>query len=472
MRFYLALPLCFSAVTLLGLTGCSSNSAAAAGAATAAPVASISLPSGTLKAGQMLSFTDASTGSPTAWSWSFGDGGTSTVQHPTHTYSAAGAFTVALTATNAGGSSSASQSITISPAATAAAYPLVDTGQVRYYDTSAEITAPAAEAAFYGQDAQYSGSQPSYTLSSDGKTVWDNTTGLMWQKSPSASHFTWQEAVDYCNALELGGYSDWRMPSIKELFSISDFSAGWPYLNSAYFDLAATPVSKDERSWSSNCYVGTTVEGGADAAFGVNHGTGHIKAYPAKVGGPMGKRVRAVRGRSYGLNAFKDNGDGTISDQATGLMWSRADSGSGMDWVHALAHAQTMNVTNHLGHSDWRLPNVKELQSLVDYTRSPTARDTSNRGPSIDPLFSCTAITNEAGEADYPYYWTSTSARFEAGGPFYYGWYVAFGRAVNPSGLDIHGAGAVRFDTKVKGGPAGEGGERYDNFVRLVRDGN
>ena len=52
------------------------------------------------------------------------------------------------------------------------------------------------------------------------------------------------------------------------------------------------------------------------------------------------------------------------------------------------------------------------------------------------------------------------------------GWYVAFGRAVNPSGLDIHGAGAVRFDTKVKGGPAGEGGERYDNFVRLVRDGN
>ena len=155
MRFYLALPLCFSAVA--------PSSASRAAAATVPlppgppqqpPVASISLPSGTLKAGQMLSFTDASTGSPTAWSWSFGDGGISTVQHPTDTYSAAGAFTVALTATNAGGSSSASQSITISPAATAAAYPLVDTGQVKYDDTSAEITAPAAEAAFYGQDAQ------------------------------------------------------------------------------------------------------------------------------------------------------------------------------------------------------------------------------------------------------------------------------------------------------------------------------
>jgi EF hand len=62
------------------------------------------------------------------------------------------------------------------------------------------------------------------------------------------------------------------------------------------------------------------------------------------------------------------------------------------------------------------------------------------------------------------------AARFSGGKPFYYAWYVAFGRAVNLSGQDIHGAGAVRFDTKHEGGPAGEGGERYRNFVRLVRD--
>jgi len=41
--------------------------------------------------------------------------------------------------------------------------------------------------------------------------------------------------------------------------------------------------------------------------------------------------------------------------------------------------------------------------------------------------------------------------------------------AVNGEGLDYHGAGAVRFDTKYEGGPAGEGGERYHNYVRLVR---
>ena len=124
--------------------------------------------------------------------------------------------------------------------------------------------------------------------------------------------------------------------------------------------------------------------------------------------------VRCVRGESYGVNDFVDNGDGTITDQATGLMWAQADSGSGMDWEHALAYAQTQNAANYLGHSDWRLPNTKELQSLVDYTRSPGATDPANVGPAIDPLFSCTAITNEAGDADYPWYWTSTSANAQA----------------------------------------------------------
>lgn len=69
------------------------------------------------------------------------------------------------------------------------------------------------------------------------------------------------------------------------------------------------------------------------------------------------------------------------------------------------------------------------------------------------------------------YYWTSTSAYFGPDKPaYYYARYVAFGYAVDDAGEDIHGAGAVRFDTKVEGGPLGEGGERYYNQVRLVRD--
>ena len=127
------------------------------------------------------------------------------------------------------------------------------------------------------------------------------------------------------------------------------------------------------------------------------------------------------------------------------------------------------------GHTDWRLPDIKELQGIVDYTRSPGATNAAIKTAAIDPLFHCTAITNELGHADFPFYWSSTTAHPGADatqGAF--AWYVAFGRAggARSGADDIHGAGAVRFDTKKKGGPPGEGGERIYNYVRLVRGGS
>jgi len=208
---------------------------------------------------------------------------------------------------------------------------------------------------------------------------------------------------------------------------------------------------------------------GAEIAFGVNFGTGHIKAYAISAG-PR-HFARAVRGNpSYGVNKLKDNGDGTVSDLATGLMWQQADNGAGINWEQALKVAQRRNSENYLGHNDWRLPNTKELQSIVDYTRSPYATDSANVGPAIDPMFSCTAIKNGGGKADYPYYWTSTSAIAKPNGAYTNAWYVAFGQAEDGKGEDIHGAGAVRFDAKTVGtGGTGGGEERVLNHVRLVR---
>jgi hypothetical protein len=297
------------------------------------------------------------------------------------------------------------------------------------------------------------------------------------------------------------------MPTLKELFSISDFSSGWPYLDTTYFSLVNNErVDKSEQYWSSNKYVGHTEEGKYEAAFGVNHATGHIKAYAGEepkdrkdlkgpppgnqnpqgkeneenrppppgneerpTGNPMLKHVRAVRGSVYGTNDFVDHENETIIDKATGLMWSKNDSGIGMDWKSALKYAENAELA---GYSDWRLPNVKELQGIVDYSFAPNAKKETQKGPAIDPLFTCSKIINENGDEDYPYYWTSTSAHFQKGKPYYYAWYVAFGRAVNNEGLDFHGAGAVRFDTKHEKGPASEGGERYYNYVRLVRNAN
>lgn len=348
---------------------------------------------------------------------------------------------------------------------------LTASGQTTLYDLDGEVKESLNPGEpLYGQDASYlAGDEMNYQDNDDG-TITDLNTGLMWQQTPSSEDFTWQEAVDYCQELELADYEDWRIPSLKELFSISDFALGWPYLNTDYFDLASGQVTKDEQFWSGNYYVGVTVEGGSASAFGVNHVTGHIKAYSAEARGPEGgKYVRAVRGGDYGVNEYTDNGNGTITDDASGLMWGRDDNGQGVNWEDALGYAEGSELA---GYSDWRLPNVKELQSIVDYSRSPSASDAENVGPAIDPLFSCTPIVNEAGNKDYGYYWTSTSANFTRGEPYYYAWYVAFGMAVNSEGEDFHGAGGVRFDTKYEGGPLGEGGERYYNYVRLVRDTN
>lgn len=350
-------------------------------------------------------------------------------------------------------------------------YLLIASGQTTTYDNDGNIISDLSPGdALYGQDANYlKGASMQYEDHGDG-TVTDLKTGLMWQQAPSSSDYSWQDAVDYCESLELNGYDDWRIPSCKELYSISDFGLGWPYLNTSYFHLASGEVTKDEQFWASNHYVGTTVEGGENSAFGVNHVTGHIKAYAANAGGPVGgKYVRAVRGGDYGVNELTNNADGTISDLSTGLMWTTDDSGEGMDWAAALVYAEGAEIATY---SDWRLPNVKELHSIVDYSFSPSATDISQQGPAIDPMFNCTPIVNEAGDDDYAYYWTSSSANFTTGQPYYYAWYVAFGRAVNGEGLDFHGAGGVRFDTKYEGGPLGEGGERYYNFVRLVRDAN
>jgi len=347
-------------------------------------------------------------------------------------------------------------------------YKIVETGQVTCYDEDGNtITCPSVGDSLYGQDAQYEGYTMAFIDNGDG-TITDLNTGLMWQQDPSSQTFTYYQAQDHCEDLELAGYDDWRAPNLKELFSISNFNSGWPYLNTNYFTLASGQVTKDEQYWSSNHYVGVTVEGGSDAAFGVNHVTGHIKAYPANAGGPIGgKYVRAVRGNTYGENEFVDNGDGTISDNASGLMWTQDDLEDEIEWKDALAYAENSEYADY---TDWKLPDVKELHSIVDYSYSPSATDPDEIGPAIDPMFNCSLIINEAGDEDYAYYWSSTSGLFQANGPYYYAWYVAFGRAVNGEGDDLHGAGGIRFDTKYEGGPSGEGGERYYNQVRLVRD--
>lgn len=333
---------------------------------------------------------------------------------------------------------------------------IVTTGQKDTFDDDGAVLISIEGQDYYGQDGHYSDLDFSFTKHDDGTTS-DHNTGLMWQTIPMGGKMNWDKAIDYCNSLELGGYSDWRIPTVEELFSISDFSVGWPYLDSEFFSFdqsnsreTSSSVSKgDGQFWTASHNL---VEGDArlgDIAFGVNHSTGHIKAYPASTSSSMGKYVRAVRGDIYGAEEFVDNGDGTISDLTSGLMWSADDLGVGVDWGDALELAENSEFA---GYSDWRLPNVKELQSIVDY---------GGAYPAINQdYFSCTTL---AVNENY-YYWTSTSAYFSTKSPDYdSAWYVAFG-------YTSHGAGAVRFSPKYEGSKAlAEGGDNILNSVRLVR---
>lgn len=161
-------------------------------------------------------------------------------------------------------------------------------------------------------------------------------------------------------------------------------------------------------------------------------------------------------------------------------MWTKKDNGhynightvyGGLNWQEALNYCEELNVANY---DDWRLPNAKELQGIVDYTRSP---HTSNSA-AIDPIFDVTSIIDEGGNKNYPWYWTGTT-HLEGKEPASGAVYVTFGEALgymNNKWLDVHGAGAQRSDPKT-GDPAdypnGHGPQgdaiRIYNYVRCVR---
>jgi hypothetical protein len=360
-------------------------------------------------------------------------------------------------------------------------YTIVDTGQTKFYDNTSVISAPSEGEAFYGQDARYQGNQPSYQDNGDG-TVSDLNTRLMWQQDPD-DKMTYAEAVAGASSFNLAGYDDWRLPTIKELYSLILFSGidppaegtattAVPFIDTDYFNFEYGDTSAGERIidaqyWSGTEYVSTTMGGNA-TVFGVNFADGRIKGYPRDIGPggqPDTQFVRYVRGNpDYGVNDFTDNGDGTITDAATGLMWSEADSGVGMNWEDALAWVQQMNEENYLGYSDWRLPNDKELQSIVDYTRSPATTNSA----AIDPVFQVTSIIDERGGTNYPFYWTGTThvSIVGSGGTAVY---IAFGEAFGymNSWVDVHGAGAQRSDPKTGDPddyPNGRGPGRCDSY--------
>jgi hypothetical protein len=391
--------------------------------------------------------------------------------------------------------------------ASTGSYMIVDTAQSSFWNSgNNEISLPLLGDSLYGQDAQFSENLPSYTNNGDG-TISDNVTGLMWTQTldlngdgviDSNDKLTLREALSKIESVNTGAYSDWRIPTIKELYSLINFNGIDPHLDQTtnlhpfidtnyfsfgYGDSSAGERTIDAQVGTQTIYVDKTFIG-FQTMFGVNFADGRIKGYNLTVSmtsiGESKFYFYYVRGnKAYGVNNFIDNGDKTISDTATNLMWSQDDSGSGMSWEEALVWVQEKNTSNYLGYSDWRLPNVKELQSIVDYSKSPATTDSA----AIDSVFNITKITNENGVDDYGYFWSSTT-HIAAGNRSdeFSGTqanYIMFGRGMGKMfgiWMDVHGAGAQRSELKTGTptdypdgfGPQGDAIRIY-NYVRLVR---
>jgi len=421
-------------------------------------------------------------------------------------------------------------------------YTVVDTSQQDNFDNVKVIAEPLVGEAFYGQDAQHQTTIPAYVDNFDG-TVTDKNTGLMWTKTPDLNSdgvinikdkFSYDELVIKAEESSAAGYNDWRLPTVKELYSLMNFNGtdisssaegdcpvegelppegetppageipsecsgetlepqplveqveSRPFIDINYFDFAYGDIEAGERQIDSQyatntLYIANTANDGGRTLFGVNFADGRIKGYGLtlfgqdKVFSAMFVRGRDKPREEYGINQFNDNKNGTISDSATKLMWTKDDSLTAMVWSDALAWVQTKNEESYLGYQDWTLPDAKQLQSIVDYTRSPDTTDS----PAIDPIFNSSKVVNEAGQDDYPAYWTSTThinTSTMPGGPAVY---INFGRAMgfmNGGWVDVHGAGSQRSDPKVGNpedfpegfGPQGDA-IRINNHLRMVR---
>ena len=252
---------------------------------------------------------------------------------------------------------------------------LPDTAQTTCYDnTGSIITCPAEGDAFYGQDAQYGPNAQSFTkLDNSGaeipdsaiewQAVKDNSTGLIWTASDGGRGFYWYEVETYINELNsnnFGGFSDWRVPTIFELFSLLDFERSTPKINSLYFNNSYSTY------WSSTFCAKTAYTQPSAWVIDFSNGSTSWGIGNWYSGSTRHHGIRAVRGETlnHGVNLASNN-NGTITDADTGLMWEQHTQGP-MTWQEALDYCEKLRTG---GYTDWRLPNIKEILSLNDYRR-------------------------------------------------------------------------------------------------------
>jgi hypothetical protein len=287
-------------------------------------------------------------------------------------------------------------SVNAQAAYTSTAFPIPDSGQTKCSDMETEIPCPEPGDRFYGQDGNYLINPPSYTkLDENGNDLpddaehWvmvrDNVTGLIWEvKTDDGSihdkdnKYSWYDSnqetnggnagrpgegtdtedfITTLNADNFGGYSDWRLPTVKEIASIVNMGRYYPAMEKTFF-----PHVMSAFYWSSTSSAHST-----GLAWGVYFYYGYDYYYARD----SSYFVRAVRGgQCRSFDSLVINGDETVTDMNTGLMWQRTSFEIKMNWQKALSNCENLSFA---GYNDWRLPTLEELRSIVNYINTKPA---------------------------------------------------------------------------------------------------
>lgn len=266
--------------------------------------------------------------------------------------------------------------------------PALQTGQRSCHDADGrEIPCDGS-----GQDAEFRRglAWPRPRFEAQGEVVYDRLTGLIWTRDASLSEFpmTWREALDFIVRLNRDnhlGYSDWRLPNRRELRSLVSHQTRRPALPEdhpfirvfpGWYWTSTTTAISPGHAWYVNLDGARMFYGGKDQSFlawpvrGAGNGalpaTGQIRCY-SDTGAVIPCAATAQDGesrlgRDWPVPRFEIHGE-AVADRLTGLRWRRAaDLAGPVAWEEALVAVAALNrAAPH-----WRLPNINELESLVD----------------------------------------------------------------------------------------------------------
>ena len=107
--------------------------------------------------------------------------------------------------------------------------------------------------------------------------------------------------------------------------------------------------------------------------------------------------MRCVRGVGSSISGNFTKANGVVSDSNSGLQWKNDVSPSYKKWMEAINHCEGLSFN---GHNDWRVPNINELTSILDYSHSFTAINSAFQiSPTLGRVWSSSHIRTNKGDA-------------------------------------------------------------------------